>query len=152
MPYDNKFWRKTKFSKLANHYQTAKYKFRQYYFHIIIDIIISIYVAFLPLICLAWRSFSSLYKKRSRSRNLLRNVSNYVLRTFPNGYSVRVECITVFHLTWKVLSCSRRTNVLIHVKATYTAFHHMRLHSYVCMLGKHLVQACSFCVTPSLNR
>ena len=35
---------------LANHYQTAKYKFRQYYFYIIIIIIIvSIYVAVLPL-------------------------------------------------------------------------------------------------------
>ena len=49
VPYDNKFWQKTKFGELANHYQTTKYKFRQYYFHIIIIIIISIYIAFLPL-------------------------------------------------------------------------------------------------------
>ena len=50
LPYDNKFWWKTKFGKLANHYQTAKYKFLQFYFHIIIIIIIiGIYVAFLLL-------------------------------------------------------------------------------------------------------
>ena len=42
-----------------------------------------------------------------------------------------VKCITVFRLTWKVLSYSRRPNVLIYVKATYTAFHHVRLH-YFC--------------------
>ena len=99
------------------------------------------------------QSASSLYKKRARSRNLPINVSNYV-RTFPtsNGYSVQVECITVFRLTWKALSCSWRPNVLIHVKArviaksdlmavwpyafcnnpeaTYTAFHYVRLHYF----------------------
>ena len=75
------------------------------------------------------QSASSLHKKRARSKNLPRNVSNYVC-IFPNGYSIWVKCITVFRLTWKVLSCSRHPNVLIHVKATYTAFHHVRLQYF----------------------
>ena len=32
IPYNNKFWRRTKFGKLVNRHEIAKFKFRQYYF------------------------------------------------------------------------------------------------------------------------
>ena len=99
IPYDYKFWWKAKFGELANYYQTAKYKFRQYWNRLS-------------------QSASSLYKKWARSRNLPKNVSNYFC-TFPNGYSVRVECITIFHLTWKALSCNRR-QMSWYMQGTYT--------------------------------
>jgi len=33
IPYKNKYWRGTKFSELANHHTTAKFKSRQYFFY-----------------------------------------------------------------------------------------------------------------------
>ena len=32
IPYNNKFWRRTKFGELANRHEIAKFKFRQYCF------------------------------------------------------------------------------------------------------------------------
>ena len=95
IPYDNKIWRKTKFGELANHYQIAKFKFHQYYFHIIIISIATLQfklAGYLQTLCsrsaecilttginnYTSQSACTLYKNRARSRNLPRNVSNYI--------------------------------------------------------------------------
>ena len=73
VPYDNKFWWKTKFGELVDHWLTVKFKFCQYYY----IIIISTYAAFKPPYgksAECWRrelsqSASSLYKESMQQKS-----------------------------------------------------------------------------------
>ena len=106
---------------LANWWIIAKYKFRQYFCHIII-IISSIYVAFLPLRRLLFDAPFPLCIKSEHATEIFRETCPITFALFLMATAYRSNAL--------LLSCSQRPNVLIHVKATYTAFHHVRLHYF----------------------
>ena len=125
---------------MANHYLTAKFKFLSYnyYYHQYLRRLSSIKMSFVrrsfsePRIIIIIITYNyTLCIKREHAAEIFRGTCpiTFALFLLATG-SVWVKCITVFHLTWKALSCSRRPNVLIHVKATYTAIHHVQLHYF----------------------
>ena len=102
IPHDNKFWQKTKFGELANHYQTAKYKFRQYYFHIIIIIIIiSIYVAFLPVRRLFFSAPFPLCIKGEHAAEIFRGTRpiTFALFLMATAYGLNALLSSIWHVS-----------------------------------------------------